>query len=61
MKTVHSIFIALFLITFSSVAQNADSTKSTPAQITFAYPISRVTDQNLKTFQTTSLSIFFTE
>ena len=40
MKTVYSIFIALFLITFSSVAQNADSVKSTPAQITFAYPIS---------------------
>ena len=40
MKTVHHIFIGLVIFTFSSVfAQETDTVKTTPAQITFAYPI----------------------
>ena len=40
MKTAHSLIIGLLLATFSSVfAQEADTTKTTPAQITFGYPV----------------------
>ncbi len=40
MKTVQCLFIGLFLSTISTLsAQEADSTKTTPVQITFAYPI----------------------
>lgn len=40
MKTAPSVIISLFLFTFSSLfAQEADTIKTTPAQITFAYPV----------------------
>ena len=55
----NALFIGLLAVSFSNYAQNSDSLKHTPVQITFAYPVASNGTQSINHSNNFSLNILY--